>query len=92
MNGVERVVVSQLVRSSGVSFSAMPWHGKQLFGAKIIPTRGAWLEFETAADGEFGVKIDRRAKVAVTDMLRIFGWIRQLSEKHSWTRTVSLLI
>ena len=73
VNGVERVVVSQLVRSSGVSFSAAPWHGKQLFGAKIIPTRGAWLEFETAADGEIGVKIDRRRKVSVTDMLRIFG-------------------
>jgi DNA-directed RNA polymerase beta' subunit len=73
VNGVERVVVSQLVRSSGVSFSATPWHGKQLFGAKIIPTRGAWLEFETAADGEIGVKIDRRRKVPVTDMLRIFG-------------------
>ncbi len=73
INGVERVVVSQLVRSSGVSFSATPWHGKQLFGAKIIPTRGAWLEFETAADGEIAVKIDRRRKVPVTDMLRIFG-------------------
>ena len=73
VNGVERVVVSQLVRSSGVSFSVTPWHGKQLFGAKIIPTRGAWLEFETAADGEIAVKIDRRRKVAVTDMLRIFG-------------------
>ena len=73
VNGVERVVVSQLVRSSGVSFSATPWHGKQLFGAKIIPTRGAWLEFETAADGEIAVKIDRRRKVPVTDMLRIFG-------------------
>ncbi len=73
VNGVERVVVSQLVRSSGVSFSMTPWHGKQLFGAKIIPTRGAWLEFETAANGEIGVKIDRRRKVPVTDMLRIFG-------------------
>ena len=73
VNGVERVVVSQLVRSSGVAFSSTPWHGKQLFGAKIIPTRGAWLEFETAADGEIAVKIDRRRKVPVTDMLRIFG-------------------
>jgi len=82
VNGVERVVVSQLVRSSGVSFSATPWHGKQLFGAKIIPTRGAWLEFETAADGEIAVKIDRRRKVAVTDMLRIFGMDTEAIKKE----------
>jgi DNA-directed RNA polymerase beta' subunit len=73
ISGVERVVVSQLVRSAGVYFTATPWHGKSLFGAKIIPNRGAWLEFETAVDGEIGVKIDRRRKVSVTDMLRIFG-------------------
>jgi DNA-directed RNA polymerase beta' subunit len=73
ISGVERVVVSQLVRSAGVYFTATPWHGRSLFGAKIIPNRGAWLEFETAADGEIGVKIDRRRKVSVADMLRIFG-------------------
>jgi DNA-directed RNA polymerase beta' subunit len=73
VNGVERVVVSQLVRSAGVYFTATPYRGRQLFGAKIIPNRGAWLEFETDAYGEIGVKIDRRRKVPVTDMLRIFG-------------------
>jgi DNA-directed RNA polymerase beta' subunit len=73
INGVERVVVSQLIRSAGVYFTSVPWHGRQLFGAKIIPSRGAWLEFETDADGQIGVKIDRRRKVPVTDMLRIFG-------------------
>src|ERR1700733_3458826 len=73
INGVERVVVSQLVRSAGVYFSATPYRGRQLFGAKIIPSRGAWLEFETDSNGEIGVKIDRRRKVPVTDMLRIFG-------------------
>ncbi len=73
VNGVERVVVSQLVRSAGVYFTAMPYRGRQLFGAKIIPSRGAWLEFETDVDGQIGVKIDRRRKVAVTDILRIFG-------------------
>ena len=51
----------------------MPYRGRQLFGAKIIPSRGAWLEFETDVDGQIGVKIDRRRKVAVTDILRIFG-------------------
>jgi len=72
INGVERVVVAQLIRSAGVYFTANLWHGKKLFGAKIIPNRGAWLEFETDADGFLGVKIDRRRKVAVTDLLRVF--------------------
>ncbi|OGZ00444.1 MAG: hypothetical protein A2945_03830 [Candidatus Liptonbacteria bacterium RIFCSPLOWO2_01_FULL_52_25] len=73
VNGVERVVVSQLIRSAGSYFTSVPWRGRQLFGAKIIPNRGAWLEFETDIDGAIGVKIDRRRKVPVTDMLRIFG-------------------
>jgi len=73
INGVERVVVSQLVRSAGVYFTATPYRGRQLFGAKIIPNRGAWLEFETDIDGQISVKIDRHRKVPVTDLLRIFG-------------------
>lgn len=73
INGVERVVVSQLIRSSGVYFTANVWRGRKLFGAKIIPNRGAWLEFETDPDGFIGVKIDRRRKAPVTDLLRIFG-------------------
>ncbi len=73
VNGVERVVVSQLVRSAGVYFTAVPYRGRRLFGAKIIPSRGAWLEFETDPDGQIAVKIDRRRKVPVTDILRIFG-------------------
>ncbi len=73
INGVERVVVSQLIRSAGVYFTAQSWRGRNLFGAKIIPNRGAWLEFETEIDGTLAVKIDRHRKVAVTDLLRIFG-------------------
>ena len=73
VNGVERVVVAQLVRSAGVYFTAVPYRGRQLFGAKIIPNRGAWLEFETDIDGMISVKIDRHRKVPVTDLLRIFG-------------------
>jgi len=73
VNGIERVVISQLVRSSGVYFTTNVWRGRKLFGAKIIPNRGAWLEFETEADGFIGVKIDRNRKTAVTDLLRIFG-------------------
>ncbi len=74
INGVERVVISQLIRSAGVAFTSIPWRGRDLFGAKIIPSRGAWLEFETDIDGAIGVKIDRHRKVAVTDLLRIFGF------------------
>ena len=74
ISGVERVVVSQLIRSAGVYFTGSMLRGKKFFGAKIIPNRGVWLEFETDADGFIGVKIDRRRKVAVTDLLRVFGW------------------
>src|SRR3989338_2535277 len=73
INGVERVVVSQLIRSSGVYFTASSWHDSQLFGAKVIPNRGAWLEFETDPDGVIAVKIDRNRKVPVTDLFRVFS-------------------
>ncbi len=73
INGIERVVVSQLIRSSGVYFTANMWRGRKLFGAKVIPNRGAWLEFETDPDGFIGVKIDRRRKAPVSEILRIFG-------------------
>ncbi|MFH1246430.1 MAG: DNA-directed RNA polymerase subunit beta, partial [Candidatus Liptonbacteria bacterium] len=73
INGVERVVVSQLIRSAGVYFTSVPWRDRELFGAKVIPNRGAWLEFETDVDGSIGVKIDRHRKVPVTDLLRVSG-------------------
>ncbi|MBI2633808.1 MAG: DNA-directed RNA polymerase subunit beta [Parcubacteria group bacterium] len=73
INGVERVVVSQLIRSSGVYFTMQAFRGRKLFGAKIIPNRGAWLEFETDPSGAISVKIDRRRKVPVTSLLRVFG-------------------
>jgi DNA-directed RNA polymerase subunit beta len=73
INGVERVVVSQLIRSPGVFFTMDYQKGKKLFGAKIIPNRGAWLEMETDLDGAIWVKIDRKRKVAVTSLLRAFG-------------------
>jgi len=73
INGIERVVVSQLVRSAGVYFTSGVSRGKKIFGAKIIPNRGAWLEFETDSDGFIGVKVDRHRKAAVTDLLRVFG-------------------
>jgi len=75
INGVERVVVSQIIRSSGLYFNASMVRGRKLFGAKIIPNRGAWLEFETDADSAIYVKIDRKRKVPVTVLLKIFGLI-----------------
>ncbi len=72
LNGVERVMVSQLIRSSGVYFTSNISRGRQYFGAKIIPNRGSWLEFETEQDGNIIVKIDRHRKTPVTDLLRIF--------------------
>ncbi|MDO8624299.1 MAG: DNA-directed RNA polymerase subunit beta [bacterium] len=75
INGVERVVISQLVRSAGVYLTASALRGRKLFGAKVIPNRGAWLEFETEADGFIGVKIDRKRKVPLTQLLRIFGLV-----------------
>ncbi len=73
INGAERVVVSQLIRSAGVFFTADQHASGKLFGAKVIPGRGAWLEFETAANGAIYVKIDRKRKIAVTTLLRALG-------------------
>ncbi len=73
INGAERVVVSQLIRSAGVFFTADRAGSKNLYGAKVIPGRGAWLEFETAPSGAIFVKIDRRRKIAVTTLLRALG-------------------
>lgn len=74
INGVERVVVSQIIRSPGVFFTMDYQKGRKLFGAKIIPNRGAWLEMETDLDGAISVKIDRKRKVPITSLLRAFGY------------------
>ena len=73
INGTERVIVSQLIRSAGVFFTADNYNGKNYYGAKVIPGRGAWLEFETATNGSINVKIDRRRKIPVTTFLRALG-------------------
>lgn len=73
VNGVERVVIAQLIRSPGAFFTSQNVNGRNFFGAKIIPNRGAWLEFETDASGFIGVKIDRRRKVPATTLLKAFG-------------------
>jgi len=74
INGIERVVVSQLIRSAGVMFTAEFVKGKKCYGAKIIPNRGAWLEIETDSNKVIWVRIDRKRKVAVTSLLRAFGY------------------
>ncbi len=74
VNGIERVVVSQLIRSAGVFFTAEDLRGRRHYGAKIIPNRGAWLELETDANGVISVKIDRKRKVPITSFLRAFGY------------------
>jgi len=76
INGAERVVVSQLVRSPGVYYTATedPATGRNLFNAKVIPNRGAWLEFETAARGQLYVKVDRKRKLEATKLLRAVGY------------------
>ena len=73
INGTERVIVSQLIRSSGVFFNATTIGLRNYYGAKVIPGRGAWLEFETAVNGAIYVKIDRRRKIPVTTFLRALG-------------------
>lgn len=74
INGVERVVVSQLIRSAGVFFTSQILRGRKYYGAKLIPNRGAWLEIETDVNGIIYVKIDRKRKVPVTALLRAFGY------------------
>src|SRR3954466_13561857 len=72
INGAERVVVSQLVRSPGVYFDAGEdtTSGRPLATAKLIPSRGAWLEFETSSRDVMSVKVDRKRKIPVTTLLR----------------------
>jgi len=73
INGVERVVVPQLARSFGISFTRQELKGKQYFGAKIIPARGAWVELESDPDGAVYVRIDKKRKFPATSLLRVFG-------------------
>ncbi|HEV3310963.1 MAG TPA: DNA-directed RNA polymerase subunit beta [Chloroflexota bacterium] len=76
INGAERVVVSQLVRSPGVYYTSDvdPASGRDLYMAKLIPNRGAWLEFETSNKDVLTVKVDRKRKIPVTTLLRSVGF------------------
>ncbi len=74
INGIERVVVSQLIRSAGVFFTSEVTRGRRYYGAKIIPNRGAWIEIETDANNVLWCKVDRKRKAPVTTLLRSFGY------------------
>ncbi len=73
INGVERIIVPQLARSYGVFFEAVPYKAKNYFAAKIIPSRGVWIEIESDPDGAVYVKIDRKRRFPVSVLLRVLG-------------------
>jgi DNA-directed RNA polymerase subunit beta len=76
INGVERVIINQIVRSPGVFFSASddPITGRRLYGAELRPSHGSWLEFSISRSDVLTVKIDRRRKFAATTLLRALGF------------------
>ncbi len=73
INGVERSIIPQLSRSSGVFFTELEVKGKRFFGAKIIPNRGVWIEIESDPDGTVYVRIDKKRKFPVVSLLRALG-------------------
>ena len=73
ISGIERVIVPQLARSYGVFFTDNEVKGRKLFGAKIIPSRGAWVEIESDSDGVIFIRIDRKRKFVGTTLLRSLG-------------------
>ena len=74
INGSERVIVPQLARSYGIFFTEVDTKQGHFFGAKVIPSRGVWLEFEAEKDGVIYVRIDRKRKFSVASLLRVFGF------------------
>ena len=95
INGTQRVVVSQLVRSPGVYFEVTPdkTSDKDIFTTKVIPSRGAWLEFEIDKRDTVGVRLDRKRKQSVTVFLKALGWteeeiLREFSEFESMRMTL----
>ena len=75
INGAERVIVSQLVRSPGAYYTyTTDKMGKKLFAAQVIPNRGAWLEYETDSNGILYVKVDRQRKIYISSLIRAIGY------------------
>jgi DNA-directed RNA polymerase subunit beta len=91
VNGTERVVVSQLVRSPGVYFDSNidKTTDKDVFSVRIIPSRGAWLEFDVDKRDTVGVRIDRKRRQPVTVLLKALGWsTEQIRERFSFSETL----
>ena len=92
MNGAERVIVSQLVRSPGIYYSkAIDKTGKPLYSCQVIPNRGAWLEYETDSNDIMNVRIDRTRKVPVTVLVRAFGFGTDAEIIETFGENVKLL-
>src|SRR6201747_1373496 len=95
INGTERVVVSQLVRSPGVYFDRTPekLSDKDIYSARIIPSRGAWLEFEIDKRDQVGVRIDRKRKQSVTVFLKALGLTsEQILEEFKGFQSIELTL
>src|SRR5688572_12159456 len=95
INGTERIVVSQLVRSPGVYFSKEPdkTSDRDLSSVKVIPSRGAWLEFDIDKRDTVGVRIDRKRRQAVTVILKAIGWSAdQIRERFGWSELMMVTL
>ncbi|HZY75113.1 MAG TPA: DNA-directed RNA polymerase subunit beta, partial [Jatrophihabitantaceae bacterium] len=91
INGTERVVVSQLVRSPGVYFDRTidKTSDVDVYGVKVIPGRGAWLEFDVDKRSTVGVRIDRKRRQPVTVLLKALGWTEDRIREHfAWSETM----
>jgi DNA-directed RNA polymerase subunit beta len=95
INGTERIVVSQLVRSPGVYFTKEPdkTSDRDLTSVKVIPSRGAWLEFDIDKRDTVGVRIDRKRRQAVTVILKAVGWSAdQIRERFGWSELMMVTL
>src|SRR5438445_6362214 len=91
INGTERVVVSQLVRSPGIYFDRTldKTSDVDVYSVKVIPGRGAWLEFDVDKRSTVGVRIDRKRRQPVTVLLKALGWDEDKIRQHfSWSETL----
>ena len=87
INGSERVIISQLIRSNGVYFDAEQVGDQRYYGARIMPSRGAWFQFETDSHGVIWARIDRRRKMPVTTLLRALGYSTNTAINELFTKT-----
>ncbi len=93
INGVERSLIPQLQRSSGVFFTELEIKGKRFFGAKIIPNRGVWIEIESDPDGTVYVRIDKKRKFSIITLLRALGLTTdEMIKKQFKGETISKVI